>query len=143
MYVTTYFERSMLLSSGKIIFCYLTWERQHGKNAHTNVHTKKFFKYICIYILKNYFVMTMQKKNLQVGVIATGVILCLNDSIGEVGEAMGEFIGKNVILGLGLCIGRKGEDGIDGGRDELFEDEKEVAGDIVLRLADQHKGVAI
>ena len=87
--------------------------------------------------------MTLQKKNLQVGVIATGVILCLNDSIGEVGEAMGEFIGKNVILGLGLCIGRKGEDGIDGGREELFEEENEVAGDIVLRLADQHKGVAI
>ena len=110
----------------------------------TPTYTQKSSLNIFVYIFKkNYFVMTMQKKNLQVGVIATGVILCLNDSIGEVGEAMGEFIGKNVILGLGLCIGRKGEDGIDGGRDELFEDEKEVAGDIVLRLADQHKGVAI
>ena len=109
----------------------------------TPTYTQKSSLNIFVYIFKNYFVMTLQKKNLQVGVIATGVILCLNDSIGEVGEAMGEFIGKNVILGLGLCIGRKGEDGIDGGREELFEEENEVAGDIVLRLADQHKGVAI
>ena len=142
MYVTTYFERSMLLSWGKIIFCYLTWEQQHGKML-TPTYTKKSFLNIFVHIIKKLFLVTLQKKNLQVGVIATGVILCLNDSIGEVGEAMGEFIGKNVILGLGLCIGRNGEDGMDGGRDELFEDEKEVAGDIVLRLADQHKGVAI
>ena len=38
--------------------------------------------------------------NLQVGVV--GVILCLNDNIGEVGEAIGEDIGRKVMLGLGL-----------------------------------------
>ena len=38
--------------------------------------------------------------NLQVGVV--GVIRCLNDNIGEVGEAIGEDIGRKVMLGLGL-----------------------------------------
>ena len=36
--------------------------------------------------------------NLQVGVV--GVILCLNDNIGEVGEAIGEDIGRKVMLGF-------------------------------------------
>ena len=38
--------------------------------------------------------------HLQVGVV--GVILCLKDNIGEVGEAIGEDIGRKVMLGLGL-----------------------------------------
>ena len=60
-------------------------------------------------------------KHLQVGVV--GVILCLKDNIGEVGEAIGEDIGRKVILGLGLWIGRKGDDGMDGGLDDAFEEQ--------------------
>ena len=59
--------------------------------------------------------------HLQVGVV--GVILCLKDNIGEVGEAIGEDIGRKVMLGLGLWIGRKGEDGMDGGLDDAFEEQ--------------------
>ena len=59
--------------------------------------------------------------NLQVGVV--GVILCLNDNIGEVGEAIGEDIGRKVILGLGLWIGRKGDEGIEGGLEEALEEQ--------------------
>ena len=86
------------------------------------------------------------RNNLQVGVV--GVILCLNDNIGEVGEAIGDEMGKKVILGLGLCIGRNGDDGIeegtDGGLDELFEDEKDVAaGDIFLLSTHQDGGAAV
>ena len=81
-----------------------------------------------------------QDNNLQVG-----VTLCLNDNIGEVGEA-GEDMGRNVILGLGLWIGRKGEEGTeegtDGGLEELLDDEKEVAGDIFLRSTHQDCGAA-
>jgi hypothetical protein len=40
--------------------------------------------------------------NLQEIGVVVGVILCLNDNIGEVGEAIGDDIGKKVILGLGL-----------------------------------------
>ena len=60
-------------------------------------------------------------KHLQVGVV--GVILCLKDNIGEVGEAIGEDIGRKVMLGLGLWIGRKGDDGMDGGLDDAFEEQ--------------------
>ena len=59
--------------------------------------------------------------HLQVGVV--GVILCLKDNIGEVGEAIGEDIGRKVMLGLGLWIGRKGDDGMDGGLDDAFEEQ--------------------
>ena len=42
--------------------------------------------------------------------------------MGEVGEA-GEEIGKNVILGLGLWMGRNGDEGTDEGTDAGTEDE--------------------
>ena len=82
--------------------------------------------------------------NLQEIGVVVGVILCLNDNIGEVGEAIGDDIGKKVILGLGLWIGRNGEEGTDGGLDELLEDEKEVAaGDIFLLSRNQDWGAVV
>ena len=76
--------------------------------------------------------------------MVVGVVLCLNDTIGEVGEAIGDDIGKKVILGLGLWIGRNGEEGTEGVLDELLEDEKEVpAGDIFLLSRHQDCGAVV
>ena len=47
------------------------------------------------------------------------------------------------MLGLGLWIGRKGEDGTDGGLEELFDDENEVAGDIFLLSTHHDCGAAV
>ena len=45
-------------------------------------------------------------------------------------------MGRKVMLGLGLWMGRKGDEGIDGGLEDAFEEEKDVAaGDDMLLLS--------